>query len=45
MNVKETIKKFDEYLLELNLNLEAIIIGGAALVLLDVVERATRARL
>lgn len=42
MDVRKTIEQFDEYLANQNLSFEAVIIGGAALVLLNVIERATR---
>jgi hypothetical protein len=42
MDVRKTIEQFDKYLAKQNLSFEAVIIGGAALVLLNVIERATR---
>jgi len=38
----ETLTRFDEYLAERGLRLEAVVIGGAALALLGVVSRPTR---
>jgi hypothetical protein len=40
--VREAIEKFDLYLLELGLSFEAIIIGGAALNIMDVISRQTK---
>jgi hypothetical protein len=42
MDVRKTIEKFDTYLVNQDLSFEAVIVGGAALVLLNVIERATR---
>jgi len=39
---KEIISKFDEFLTSHRLRFEAIAIGGAALVVLDIIQRATR---
>lgn len=39
---KEIIPKFDEFLFSRNLKFEAVAIGGAALVILDVINRSTR---
>lgn len=40
--MKEVISKFDKYLTDKGLKLEAIIIGGAALNIMDVVTRTTK---
>ena len=42
MNPKPTIEAFDHWLTERSLTLEAIVIGGAALALLGVIDRQTR---
>ena len=42
MQVIEVTKQFDEFLKERNLSLEAVVIGGAALVLLGVISRQTK---
>ena len=42
MQPKDTIAQFDRYLAQRNLRLEAVVIGGAALGLLDIVTRQTR---
>ncbi len=42
MRPKETIAAFDEYLIQQGLDIDAVVIGGAALGLLDVVSRQTR---
>lgn len=40
--MREAIKRFDLYLIEIGLNFEAIIIGGAALNIMDVISRQTK---
>lgn len=40
--MREAIEKFDQYLSENGLNFEAIIIGGAALNIMDVISRQTK---
>jgi len=40
MNPRETIERFDRYLAARGLELDAIIIGGAALSLLGLISRA-----
>ena len=42
MKPKETLERFDAFLAKHGLTLEAIVIGGAALGLLDVISRETR---
>lgn len=42
MKAKETIERFDRFLAERELSLEAVVIGGVALALLGVVSRQTR---
>ncbi len=42
MNPKDTIAEFDRFLTDRHLRLEAVVIGGAALGLLDIVTRQTR---
>lgn len=42
MNARDTLQRFDRYLAELGLTLEAVIIGGAALAMLDVITRPTK---
>lgn len=42
MRPRETIEAFDRYLVGLSLRFEAVVIGGAALNLLGVVDRVTR---
>lgn len=42
MDPRTTIEQFDKYLAECGLGLEAVVVGGAALNLLGVVERETR---
>ena len=40
--MREAIEKFDMYLMELDLNFEAVIIGGAALNIMDIISRQTK---
>ena len=42
MNPKSTIEAFDHWLTDRSLTLEAVVIGGAALALLGVIDRQTR---
>ena len=42
MKPKETLTRFDAFLAKRGLVLEAVVVGGAALGLLDVISRETR---
>jgi len=42
MNPHDVITRFDEFLAERELRLEAVVIGGTALALLGVIDRPTR---
>ena len=42
MNPRETISRFDAFLAELGVRLDAVVVGGAALALLGVTSRQTR---
>ncbi len=42
MKTKETIQQFDSFLADKGLTLTAVVVGGAALALLDVISRETR---
>jgi hypothetical protein len=42
MNPRETIQAFDHYLADKSLRLEAVVIGGAVLNLLEVIDRPTK---
>ncbi len=42
MNVKDTVEKFDYFLEKKSLHFEAVIIGGAALSILDIISRETK---
>jgi len=42
MEVRETLRRFDRFLADRRLRLEAVVVGGAALGLLGVIDRPTR---